>query len=81
MSITVYTKPNCAQCTATKRAMDKQGLTYHAVDLTQDVSALNRIKQLGFSQVPVVFAGEESWSGFRPDRIKALSEMVPAMAV
>jgi glutaredoxin-like protein NrdH len=27
---------------------------------------------LGYLQAPVVVAGGEHWSGFRPDRIKAL---------
>lgn len=81
MSITVYTKPNCVQCSATQRAMDKQGLDYNTVDLTQDVNALNHVKELGFSQAPVVLAGEEAWSGFRPDKIKALVTMQEAVAV
>lgn len=81
MSITVYTKPNCVQCNATKRAMDKQGLSYNTVDLTQDVNALNRVKELGFTQAPVVLAGEDAWSGFRPDRIKALANTVEALAI
>ena len=29
---------------------------------------------LGYLQAPVVVAGNEHWSGFRPDRIKALGE-------
>jgi glutaredoxin-like protein NrdH len=28
---------------------------------------------LGYLQAPVVTAGDDHWSGFRPDRIKALS--------
>jgi glutaredoxin-like protein NrdH len=28
---------------------------------------------LGYLQAPVVVAGNEHWSGFRPDRIKGLS--------
>ena len=27
---------------------------------------------LGYLQAPVVVAGNDHWSGFRPDRIKAL---------
>ena len=40
MSITVYTKPSCVQCNATYRALDRQGLAYEIVDLTQDEAAL-----------------------------------------
>ena len=28
MSITVYTKPACVQCNATKKALDRAGLEY-----------------------------------------------------
>lgn len=28
---------------------------------------------LGYLQAPVIVAGDEHWSGFRPDRIKTLS--------
>ena len=73
MSITVYTKPQCVQCRATKRALDKQGLDYEEVDLTQDEEALNTVKALGYQSAPVVFANGDHWSGFRPDKVKALA--------
>ena len=31
------------------------------------------IKALGYQQAPVVFAGGDHWSGFRPDKIRALA--------
>ncbi|WP_175957404.1 glutaredoxin-like protein NrdH [Schaalia sp. Marseille-Q2122] len=71
MTITVYTKPMCVQCTATYRALDKQGLPYTSVDVSEDVAALEFIKGLGYQQAPVVIAGDDHWSGYRPDRIKA----------
>lgn len=76
MPITVYTKPSCVQCNATYRALDRQGLAYDVVDLTQDAAALARVKALGYQQAPVVVAGDEHWSGFRPDRISALAAVV-----
>ena len=73
MSVIVYTKPRCLQCDATKRTLDKQGVDYTIVDLSIDGAALGYIKSLGYQQAPVVIADEEAWSGFRPDRIKALT--------
>jgi len=29
---------------------------------------------LGYLQAPVVMAGDDHWSGFRPDRIKAVCD-------
>ena len=81
MSITVYSKPQCVQCRATKRALAKQGLDYEEVDLTQDEEALNTVKALGYQQAPVVFANGDHWSGFRPDKIKALAMAAQAQGV
>ena len=36
MTITVYSKPACVQCTATTRALDAKGLDYALVDLSED---------------------------------------------
>ena len=71
MSITVYTKPSCVQCNATKRALAKASLAYEEVDLTLDAGALEAVKALGYQQAPVVIDGDDHWAGFRPDRIKA----------
>lgn len=70
-NITVYTKPACVQCTATKKALDKAGITYELVDITEDPSARDFVMSLGYTSAPVVIAGREHWSGFRPDRLKA----------
>jgi glutaredoxin-like protein NrdH len=73
MTITVYTKPACVQCNATYKALDKLGLAYEIVDITEDPEARDYVMALGYLQAPVVVAGGNHWSGFRPDRIKALA--------
>ncbi len=79
-SVTVYTKPACVQCNATYKALDKQGIDYDVVDISLDDEARDYVMALGHLQAPVVVAGGEHWSGFRPDRIKALAGMVAASA-
>ena len=74
MSITVYSKPMCVQCDATYRALDKQGLDYTKVDLTEDPSALEFIKGLGYQPAPVVIAGDDHWSGYRAALINAAAQ-------
>ncbi|WP_312528869.1 glutaredoxin-like protein NrdH [Paracoccus sp. (in: a-proteobacteria)] len=73
MTITVYSKPACVQCTATTRALDAKGLSYDVIDLTQDDVAMEMVTALGYRQAPVVVAGDEHWAGFRPDMIGRLS--------
>ena len=75
MSITLYTKPACVQCNATKKALDRAGLEYSTVDISMDDEARDYVMALGYVQAPVVEANGEHWSGFRPDRIKALSSL------
>nr|VDG63983.1 glutaredoxin-like protein nrdH [Streptococcus thermophilus] len=74
MSITLYTKPACVQCNATKKALDRAGLDYTTVDISLDDSARDYVMALGYLQAPVVEAGGDHWSGFRPDRIRTLAE-------
>ena len=81
MAITVFSKPACVQCDATYRALKKHGLEYTVVDISADAEALESVKALGYQQAPVVFAGGDHWSGFRPDKIKALAAAeAPAVA-
>jgi glutaredoxin-like protein NrdH len=77
MSITVYSKPACVQCTATTRALDRQGIDYSVIDVSTDAAAYELVQELGYRQVPVVIAGETHCAGFRPDMISGLS---PALA-
>lgn len=76
MTITVYSKPRCVQCDATYRALDRQGVEYTKVDVSVDQEALAYIIGLGYQQAPVVVAGAEHWSGFRPDRLSAVAAKV-----
>jgi len=73
MTITVYSKPACVQCTATTRALDLRGLEYRVIDLTQDAGAMQDVTEMGYRQVPVVVAGDAHWAGFRPDMIGQLA--------
>ena len=73
MTITVYTKPQCVQCGATIKALDKAGLPYALVDITADAAARDYVMALGHLQAPVVVTDTDHWAGFRPDRIKSLA--------
>ncbi len=74
MTVTVYTKPACVQCNATYRALDKKGIAYQSIDISQDSAALERLRSMGYMQAPVVITDNDHWSGFRPDKISALAD-------
>ena len=72
--ITVYTKPACVQCNATKRHLDKAEVAYNLIDISQDVEAFDYVTQeLGHKAAPVVVANvrgvQLDWSGFNPDML------------
>jgi len=73
MSVTVYSKPSCVQCVATYRELERKGVTFDVIDLTEDDNAFTKVQDMGYMQVPVVVAGEDHWSGFRPDKIGAIN--------
>ena len=75
-TITVYTKPACQQCNAVFRTLE--GVDYAVVDITTNPEARDYVMALGYLQAPVVVAGDDHWSGFRPDRIKALAHATAA---
>ncbi|MBN7329839.1 glutaredoxin domain-containing protein [Mycobacteroides abscessus] len=74
MSVVVYTKSGCPQCTATRRALDRAVVPYRTVDVTADPSARDAVRALGYSALPVVVLPDgRHWSGFSPDRIAELA--------
>lgn len=76
MEITIYTKKNCPACEATKKAMDRAGLDYEVIDVTDSAPRQQTLRGCGFRKMPVVEASDgevyRSWEGFRPDLIKQL---------
>lgn len=73
MSVTIFTKPACVQCDATKKALDKKQIDYETIDLTQDAEAMEKVQSLGYRSAPVVITDTAHWSGFRPDMIQKIA--------
>ncbi|MGO2996202.1 MAG: glutaredoxin domain-containing protein [Brachybacterium alimentarium] len=70
--VTIYTRPDCGPCLATKRALAKAGIAFVEVPL-EDASDEQReaFQAAGFMQAPVVLTpGGDAWAGFRPERIR-----------
>jgi glutaredoxin-like protein NrdH len=76
MNITVYTSPNCQQCTATKRWLDKRGINYKTIDVTENPNDLAAIKELGYKAAPVTIVStgdpemELHWYGFDVNNLR-----------
>ncbi|EOU1337392.1 glutaredoxin-like protein NrdH [Cronobacter malonaticus] len=72
MRITIYTRNDCVQCHATKRALESRGIAFDTINLDEQPEAIDILRAQGFRQLPVVMADSLSWSGFRPDMINRL---------
>jgi glutaredoxin-like protein NrdH len=67
--ITVYTTPGCGSCDATKIWLRRNKIDYEVVDIEEGRGV---VEQLGYTQLPVVVAGSEHWSGFKIEKLAAL---------
>lgn len=78
LPVVVYSRPNCVQCIATYRFLDSHDIRYRVVDVSEDPTALEKVKGMGYSSAPVVIVPfdwpipGEHWSGFRPDLLSQL---------
>jgi glutaredoxin-like protein NrdH len=71
--VTVYTKPNCIQCDMTKNWLDREDIPYTVIDLTENKQAYDMVVEFGFLAVPVVVTNDGMWAGFKPDKLRSLS--------
>lgn len=75
MVITVYSKDNCPQCTATKRWLNERDIPFTEADATDEMN-LAAIKALGHMSAPVIIVAKDGpgsevdWSGFNPIMLK-----------
>lgn len=72
MTVTVFSKPKCPQCDATKRKLVKLDIPHTVIDVSQDERGLARVRELGYEAVPVVEHGDDNWYGYRPDKLDGL---------
>ncbi|MGB3483989.1 MAG: glutaredoxin family protein [Mycobacterium sp.] len=78
MTITLYSSnPNCQPCRLTKAKLARLGLDYAEASPTDEVMATVRALGLELT-APIVQAGDDIWTGFRPDRIDALASAINA---
>lgn len=79
LPVTVYSTPNCSQCNMTVRFLDKHGIRYTKVDLSESEQAMALVKDLGYTSAPVVVVpfdrpvSVRHWFGFRPDLLGELA--------
>lgn len=77
--ITIYTLPNCVQCTATKKWLKKHDFTYKEINLLEDDEAYKQVNHWGYKSAPIVavetynnkiLSSFVHWNGYRPEVLK-----------
>lgn len=76
--VVVYSKPGCGACVATKRVLDKAGVSYETVDVSVDSAAREMLVERGFGAMPVVAPGEDVASWFGGFQLQRLRKVIAA---
>jgi glutaredoxin-like protein NrdH len=71
-TVTIYSNPNCVQCEQTKRYLTNNGVPFESKMIQDSPEIMPLIEEKGYKAAPVVVAGNESWSGFKLERLAGL---------
>lgn len=58
----------------TKRHMDRLGILYESVDLSERPDLLEEFRGKGYTTAPIVTTDIKIWSGYRHDKIVSLAQ-------
>lgn len=72
--VQVYTKPGCVQCEYTKKKLDEFHVPHVDLDVVQHPIFAEQLQEQGIYQMPYVVAGDQTWTGFQYDKIKAIAD-------
>jgi glutaredoxin len=61
---TVYGRPNCPWCDKVKKLLDRYGIEYLYIDLSQNPQVRTRLIRDGHTTVPVVFHMDQLIGGY-----------------
>jgi len=65
--VTVWSKPGCVQCNATKQDLDRKGIRFEEESLVENPDQLALFVAAGHKSAPIVVFQDMVWTGFRPD--------------
>lgn len=72
MSVIVYSNPNCVQCEQTKRFLTVKGIEFESKMISDSPEVMPLIEEKGYRSAPVVVTDNDSWAGFRLDKLNTL---------
>ena len=75
--ITVYSRPQCSQCTQTKKWLEEHYVEYKEINIDHFDEVVRNLVEAGFRLLPVVTDGNTAISGYHPEE---LEEMIARQA-
>lgn len=72
MSVIVYSNPNCTRCEQTKRFLTVKGIEFESKMISDSPEVMPLIEEKGYRSAPVVVTDNDSWAGFRLDKLNTL---------
>jgi len=71
MSITVYSKSGCPECTFTKKYLESESIAYEEKRVDLNDTYMEEVILLGYRTLPVVKINEEeTFTGYRPEKLE-----------
>ena len=70
MNVTLYTIPACSATALVRNHLDRNFINYTIIDISQDRAAYASIREQGFTESPIIHAGDHLWSGYQPAKMK-----------
>jgi len=70
--ITIYSNTNCVQCENTKRFLTLKDIAFVSKMIQDSPEIFSLIEEKGYKTAPIVVTDDDSWSGFRLDKLNAL---------
>ena len=72
--LTVVSQDRCMPCKMTAKKLNELGVAHNYVDVSDVPDLVKSAMDQGALATPLVFKGREFlWSGYRPDRLAALT--------
>lgn len=71
-AVTVYTRPGCVACTMTMRTLNRLGVPYTLIDISNHPDLIEHFTARGLRSLPVVATDNDVFAGFQPDRLRQL---------
>lgn len=70
--VTLYSQPGCGPCVGVASYLTASNIPFVKLDITQDLSAYQRIVDLGYTGTPVIEHPDGHFKGYDPEKLNSI---------